>query len=559
MSAETGQFEARWPEVSRILDRLLEIPTDQRAEFIDREVGDDVELRQVVERLLEADQRGSQFLGPSVERLASSLLEHTPESIVNRLGRFEILGTLGSGGMGQVFDAKDRRLERRVAIKVLAATHALNEKGRKRFVREARAVSGVDHPNICTVHDIGEVGGHLYIVMTRYDGETLESRLREGPVGLEEAVGIVRQVTRGLACAHESGVIHRDIKPANILLTQRGQVKILDFGIAKVLGGTRLTRTDANPGTLAYMAPELIEGQEADARSDLWSAGVLFYQMLSGRLPFGKRGLGATVNAILHTLPPPLVAPEVPKAVESVLERALAKKPGDRFEDAEAFLDALEEVGDTGSAIRPALRAATVIPRGPSDGGRITRKTTFGVLGVLATIGMVSIVLRGLEDGGSVPSDESRAVMVEEFENRNTESDIDWLGSAIASMLSCDLAQVEALIVPRGCGFASRLEAQLGDAPAAGVSEGVEIRPHMVRGWYLASGGRLRLDVSVVLPDGQILDSRVLQRDQDEVLELVAEASGFVRGAVGVPAQDTRGASHGGSELTWPCASPALG
>ncbi|MCP3959288.1 MAG: protein kinase, partial [bacterium] len=540
MTVDTGRFEARWPEVSRILDRLLEIPTDRRAEFIEREIGDDVELRRIVERLLDADQRGSQFLGASAKRLASSLLEHTPEAIVNRLGRFEILKTLGSGGMGQVFEAKDRRLQRLVAIKVLAAAHVLDEKGRKRFLREARAASSVDHPNICTVHDIGEVGGHLYIVMSRYHGETLEACLQKRPMALREALEIVRQVTRGLAYAHRSGIVHRDIKPANILLTASGEVKILDFGIAKVLGASRLTRTDANPGTLAYMAPELIEGQDADARSDLWSVGVVLYQMLSGRLPFGRRGVvGATVNAILNTSLPPLADSKVPRAVERLLKRALEKKPRDRFQDAETFLAALDAVDGVEAAMHSTPRKIEVMSRTVVAAGRGISKTTLGVVGLLLALAVLLIFAkRGLIGRGSVRVGESRTVLVEEFEDRNTESDLAWLGPAVASMLSCDLAQVDSLVVPSGCGFSARLGVPVAER-SLGPPDDVSGGSHRVKGWYLAIGGRLRLDVSVMQPSGVRLDSKVLQRDQEEILDLVADASSFVRSTLGVPAGDT--------------------
>ncbi len=529
MATEKRPLEARWPEVSKILDAVLELPTEERASFIDREIGDDPELRHLVERLLEADQQGSHFLGASAQKLATSLLEHTPEAIAKRLGRYEILGRLGSGGMGEVFEAEDRQLRRRVAIKVLAATEALNEKGRKRFLREARAASSVDHPNICTVHDIGETDEHLYIVMSCYDGETLEARLRRGPLVVEEALDIAKQVTRGLACAHDAGVIHRDIKPANVVLPREGPVKILDFGIAKMLGETRLTRTDAAPGTLAYMAPEQIEGGDADVRADVWSVGVLLYQMLSGRLPFEQSGLGATVHAILHGTPAPLAAQGLAPGVETVVATALAKSPDDRYPNAHALLEALEDPASQVQA-KPVALSLGSSGRPPTTWGLPTASRralwiTSLLLGALLLAWFLSSRLGPAPDAKAV-----EAVVVDPFENRSVDDALAWMGPAIASMLSCDLAQLEDLEVLSGCGLADG-----GTEPTSVVAETREDSElRRIRGSYLASSGRLRLDVAIVDARESVIQNKVLQRDAEQVVQLVADASSFVRQALGI-------------------------
>lgn len=531
MPAERRPLEARWREVSRILDRLLEIPAEQRITFIARELGQDAELRQLVEQLLEADARSNQFLGPSAQILASSLLEHTPESVAKRLGRYEILGRLGSGGMGEVFEARDRQLHRRVAIKVLAASHALSEKGRKRFLREARAASSVDHPNICTVHDVGETDQHLYIVMSRYEGETLEARLQKGRLSADQALEIARQITCGLSCAHDKGIVHRDIKPANIFLVSGGNLKILDFGIAMVLGETRLTRTGAPPGTLAYMAPELIEGTEADGRADLWSVGVLLHQMISGQLPFERESVGATVHAILHKPAAPLPDVDLPPGVDALLKKALAKRPDDRFSDARELLTSLGGPYDAG-----ARRQEVALPgarMGSLRIGRLGGRVAWGIglaVAILATSIWIGARMRAPSGG------ETRDIVtIDRFENRATDDVLAWLGTAIASMLSCDLAQNEALVVVSGCGLSNDGATAQSAAEIAAGETGLR----RVRGSYLASAGRLRLDVSIFDRDGQLLTNKVLQRDVDEVLLLVAEASDFVRSTLGVATDGT--------------------
>jgi serine/threonine-protein kinase len=194
------------------------------------------------------------------------------------VSHYRILDELGRGGMGIVYLAEDSRLGRRAALKFLPPDASRDDEVTQRFIQEARTASALDHPNVCTIYEIGESqDGRLFIAMACYDGETLEQRLKRGPLSPAEAVDVALQVARGLRKAHEAGIVHRDIKPANVFLTRDGIVKILDFGIAK-LGDTKaLTRTGLTIGTGAYMSPEQIRGEEADARTDLWSLGVVFY------------------------------------------------------------------------------------------------------------------------------------------------------------------------------------------------------------------------------------------------------------------------------------------
>jgi eukaryotic-like serine/threonine-protein kinase len=253
------------------------------------------------------------------------------------VSHYRILEYLGGGGMGVVYKAQDLKLDRLVALKFLPPDLTRDAEAKQRFIHEAKAASAFDHPNICNVHDIGETDdGQLFIVMAYYEGETLKKRIERGPVTIEEAVNISVQVAQGLAKAHEHGIVHRDIKPANIMITSDGVAKIVDFGLAKLSGGTMLTRAGSTPGTAAYMSPEQASGQATDLRTDLWSLGVTFYEMLTGHRPFESEYEHALVFSILKEDPKPIrdLRSDVPETLEQICRRAMAKVPDARYQSA---------------------------------------------------------------------------------------------------------------------------------------------------------------------------------------------------------------------------------
>src|SRR5215472_4821360 len=232
------------------------------------------------------------------------------------LSHYRLEERLGAGGMGVLYRATDLKLGRAVAIKLLARHLVSDETAKARFVREARAASALDHPNIATIYEIGEEDGELFIAMALYEGETLKQRLKKSRLTVKEALDLLRQVSLGLEAAHRAGIVHRDIKPANLLMTSTGTVKILDFGVAKLVADSQaesMTHAGQAMGTVLYMSPEQLRGESVDARADLWSLGVVAYEMLAGVSPFQTDSNAATVARILHDEPPSLATvPNVP-------------------------------------------------------------------------------------------------------------------------------------------------------------------------------------------------------------------------------------------------------
>ncbi len=261
---------------------------------------------------------------------------------------FEILELIGGGGMGVVYKARDLKLGRLVALKFLPLDIGKDQTAKARFIQEAQVTSTLDHPNICTIYQVAETDdGQMFIAMGYYEGETVKAKIARGPLPLPAAIDIAKQTAEGLAKAHAAKIVHRDIKPANIMVTTEGVVKILDFGLAKLGTGTHLTRTGTTMGTLPYMSPEQTTGRPADHRTDIWSMGVLLYEMITGELPFKGDHPGAVIYAIINTQPAPLsyLRAGVPADLERIVGKALAKDPAHRYSHAAEVLAALDAIG----------------------------------------------------------------------------------------------------------------------------------------------------------------------------------------------------------------------
>src|SRR2546428_2141379 len=267
----------------------------------------------------------------------------------SNISHYRILSKLGAGGMGEVYLAEDTQLGRHVAIKLLPPETVSDEHARKRLVREARAVATLDHPNICSIYEVGEADGRSFIAMQYIEGETLDLKLKQKPLELKDSLAIASQVADALAEAHTHGIIHRDVKPSNIIITARGQAKVMDFGLAKVTTGaieseaktqSLLTTPGSVIGTVPYMSPEQVRGEALDARSDIFSFGVVLYEMLSGRRPFSAVTAAETISSILTREPTPLVryAPALPEELQRIVRKCLAKDKRHRYQSARDLL-----------------------------------------------------------------------------------------------------------------------------------------------------------------------------------------------------------------------------
>jgi Tol biopolymer transport system component len=332
----------RWDHVRRTFFAALERPPAERARFVDESCAGDPDLRRELDSLLAShDQAGSFLETPAYPPIAGAETASLPAG--SRLGPYEIAAAIGSGGMGEVYRATDARLGREVAIKVLPREMATDPHRRRRFELEARAASALNHANIVAVYDAGLQDGVPFLVTELLDGQSLSARLTQGPLPVRKALECAAQAARGLAAAHERGIVHRDLKPANLFLTAQGQVKILDFGLAKLsppegLAGAKGSPPPTTPGlvlgTVGYMSPEQVRGEEVDARSDQFSLGCVLYELLAGTPPFRRPTMAQTMAAVLESEPAPIMEAShgrVPQPVAWITERCLAKDPQDRY------------------------------------------------------------------------------------------------------------------------------------------------------------------------------------------------------------------------------------
>jgi tetratricopeptide (TPR) repeat protein/TolB-like protein len=357
------------------------------------------------------------------------------------ISHYKILEKLGEGGMGVVYRAEDTKLKRTVALKFLSPQALGAEEDKTRFIHEAQAAAALTHPGICTVYEIDEVDGQTFIAMECVEGLSLKEKIASGPMKIDETLSTAIQIAEGLQKAHEKGTIHRDIKSANIMIASDGQAKIMDFGLAKLAGGTKLTKTGTTVGTIAYMSPEQARAGEVDHRSDVWSLGVVLYEMLTGQVPFRGDYNEAVVYSILNEAPEPVTALRtgVPMELERVVVKALEKEAGRRYQSAKELLVDLKNVKDRApaeGAVRPPSIKASLEPT-----SRPWRKILIpiAVLLVIAIALVVGVRIQVGRQPAAVAAENSLAVMY--FDNLADPEDKGKLGEIATSLLITDLSE----------------------------------------------------------------------------------------------------------------------
>src|SRR6202790_4492463 len=369
------------------------------------------------------------------------------------VGHYRILEKLGGGGMGVVYEVEDLNLGRRVALKFLPRELAHDPQTLERFRREARAASALNHPNICTIHEIAEDSGEQFIVMEMLSGQTLKHRLEAGALPLDQLLENAVQIADALDAAHSEGIVHRDVKPANIFITKRGTAKVLDFGLAKLTGKpeaslgegatieANLTSPGSTVGTIAYMSPEQARGEALDRRSDLFSFGTVLYEMSTGRMAFGGNTSALVFDAILHKAPssPVRINPDLPAALEQIINKALEKDPGLRYQSAAEMLADLKRLRRDSSSAHVQAVADTQPPKH-------SRKMLFAGMGgaalLLVVLAAVFFVFRGQSTGKEISS-----IAVMPFVNTGNDPNTEYLSDGITESLINSLSQLPNLAV----------------------------------------------------------------------------------------------------------------
>ena len=386
----------RLTQIQGWFHRLVNLPLEESRRELEKLDADDPELCREVEDLLWSDQQADDFLKQALmsgSDRTTGVSEQRRDRIGQTISHYRIESRLGGGGMGVVYKAQDLRLDRYVALKFLPPATDDDEERLKRLIVEARATSTLDHPNICTVHQIDQTDdGHWFIVMAYYNGETLKKRIERGTMQVAEVLDLGAQITRGLVKAHKEGIVHRDLKPANVMVTKEGVIKIVDFGLAQLVAQTKLTAPGTRLGTPAYMSPEQAQGQTVDHRTDIWSLGVVLYEMLAGRSPFKGEYELAVIYSIVNEEPPSLatVRPDAPTALVRLVEKALSKDPKDRYQQVEDLSRELEALQGNRTMVRGVatpLPAPVAAAPAPATAARSDQRLIY--LGLAAAVAVV--------------------------------------------------------------------------------------------------------------------------------------------------------------------------
>ena len=428
-------------------------------------------------------------------------------------GRYTILEELGRGGMGVVYKAEDTKLKRTVALKFLPPELTHIPEVKERFVREAQAAAALDHPNICTVYEFDEAEETTFISMAYIEGQSLRKKIELGPLELDEALKIAMQVAEGLQEAHKKGVVHRDIKSANIMVDERGQANIMDFGLARMTGGTLLTQEGTTMGTIAYMSPEQARGEEVDFRTDIWSLGVVLYEMFCGQLPFKGDHEQTVLYSILNKKPKPItdLHSEIPTSIEQVVNKALEKDPDKRYQQAEELLDDLKSIsaGIVPDEIKARLRKEKLRKR--------KRAILYG--GVVALVIIMAVLALTLFKG---PPETIDSIAVLPLENLTGDAGQDYFADGATDELIGQLAQISGL--RRVISRTSVMQYKDTDKSLPEIAQELNVDV-VVEGtvYQVGDNVRIRLQLIDALPEERNLWAQTYEQPMTDVLVMYSE------------------------------------
>jgi len=427
-------------------------------------------------------------------------------------GRYQIIEELGRGGMGVVYKAQDTKLKRTVALKFLPQELTHISEVKERFMREAQAAAALDHPHICTVYEFDEAEEKTFISMAYIEGQSLKKKIESEPLELNEALRIAIQAAEGLQEAHKKGVVHRDIKSANIMVTEKDQAKIMDFGLARVTGTTLVTKEGMTMGTIAYMSPEQARGEKVDQRTDIWSFGVVLYEIFSGQLPFKGERDQAIVYSILNEKPKPImdVRSEIPMSIEQVVAKALEKSPDERYQNIDELLDDLRSIseGIEPEGIRLRLWKAKLLRR--------KRAIIYG--GIAGFLIIMTVIALSLFTGRAEAID---AIAVLPLENLTGDPEQEFFVDSVTDELIGQLAQVGAL---RVISRRSVMKYKGEEKPLPEIAQELKVDA-VVEGTVLQVGDSVRLRVQLIeaLPEERNLWAQTYDRDMTDVLVMYKE------------------------------------